>query len=185
MPVRLSEFGKKLFGRAMGQAHFGKLCESLARETQGSLVLLDFSGVQNVNGSWLNAAIAPVLAWCARSEIDLFPILCNFPPNSRDELELVSRLNNQCFLVAARPEDATTSLELVGPLDSNLEATVRVVADRGEVTGAELGRKEASIGPTGWNNRLRELHERRLLSRRNVGRKQVYSPIAREVVRHG
>jgi hypothetical protein len=169
----------------MGQAHFGSLCESLAREAPGSVVLLDFSGVENVNGSWINAAISPLLPWAARPEIELFPILCGFPPGSQDELELVSRLNNQCFPVAARTQDATASVELVGPLDSNLEATIRIVVARREVTGAELGRKEAGIGPTGWNNRLRELHERRLLSRRNIGRKQIYAPIAKEMVRHG
>jgi hypothetical protein len=187
MPVRLSDFGKQLLGRPKGQSHFGRLCETLVHEAPATVVLLDFSDIENVNASWLNAAISPLLPWCARPEIDVFPVLCCFPASARDELELVSRLNNQCFPVAQRVEEATRSVELVGPLESALETTIRVVLERGDVTGADLGRDPESggIGPTGWNNRLRELFERRLLTRRNIGRKQMYSPLAKEMVRHG
>jgi hypothetical protein len=185
--VQMNVFGKRLLGRPLGHQHFGRLCEILAGASRGAAVPIDFEGIENVNGSWLNAAIAPLLQWCARADIDVFPILCTFPPKDRDELELVSELSKQCFAVAERVETATKKVEVVGPLDAALAATLGIVVERGEVTGAELGRDvvDSKIGATTWNNRLRELYERRLLFRRNVGRKQLYSPVAKGFIIHG
>jgi hypothetical protein len=185
--VAMVRLGKRLLGRPLGQKHYGQLCQLLADAVDGKAVYLDFADVESVNGSWINAAIAPLFPWSGRGQIDVFPILCSFPPKDRDELELVCQLNSQCFPLAKEAERASRAVELVGPLDPTLEETLRIVVKRGEVTGADLGRdrEEAGIGPTGWNNRLRELYERRLVFRKNVGRKQLYSAIAKEVVRHG
>jgi hypothetical protein len=150
-------------------------------------VLLDFVGVDGVNASWLNSAISPLFPWSGGGQVDVFPILCNFPTKDRDELELVCQLNGQCFPLAIDVSRASHTVELVGPLDPALEITLQNVVERGEVTGADLGRdvESVGIGPTGWNNRLRELYERRLVFRKNEGRKQLYSAIAKEVARHG
>jgi hypothetical protein len=182
--VQMRGFGASLLGRPLGHQHFGRLCTILAKVSRGSSVSIDFDGVESVNGSWLNAALAPLLPWAARADVDVFPVLCSFPRKDRDELELVSELNKQCFAIAENIETASQTIKVVGPLDHGLTATLRIVVERGEVTGADLGR-DSETGPTTWNNRLRDLYERRLLFRRNVGRKQLYSPIAKEITIDG
>jgi hypothetical protein len=184
-PVKLSPLGTRLLGRPLGQKHFGQLCELLGSMRAGSTVLLDFAGVENVNASWINAAISPLFPWSARNENDVFPLVCNFPAQNRDELELVCTLNDQCIPLGAATNELRL-IELIGPLDPALEETLHLVVQRGQATGADLGRDvDAGIGPTGWNNRLRDLYVRRLVYRTNAGRRQLYSAIAKEVVRNG
>ena len=54
----------------------------------------------------------------------------------------------------------------------------------GEATGAELERREPGgerVKATAWNNRLKDLYEKRLLRRAKRGREQVYTPVVPEV----
>jgi hypothetical protein len=57
----------------------------------------------------------------------------------------------------------------------------------GEITGAELERQfpEETIKATAWNNRLKDLHNMRLLRREKRGREQVYSPVVAEIAFNG
>ena len=63
-------------------------------------------------------------------------------------------------------------------------ATLAVAQEVGEATGAKLAneRKDEGTKATAWNNRLRDLYNKRLLRRRKEGREQIYSPIAKEIV---
>lgn len=187
MLVRLQKIGTRLHGKTAGQAAFARLCEQLYSATPGQVVFLDLAGVRLVNGSWLNSAIAPLLSWASDGENDLYPVMANFPEEWRDELELVGRANGQCFALVEGCEVPIQRLHLVGTLDDALLTTYRSVASLGEATGAELARllPEVGIQPTAWNNRLRELYERRLLLRRTQGRQQVYTPLAKEVTVDG
>ena len=76
---------------------------------------------------------------------------------------------------------------LIGTLDSGQQETLRAVEELGEVTGAELAVKKPATKTSGpaWNNRLRDLHEKRLLRRRKMGREQIYKAIVPEVIIDG
>ena len=64
--------------------------------------------------------------------------------------------------------------------------TLSVVGKDG-VSGAELERRQpdAGIKATAWNNRLKDLYQKRLLHRVKRGREQIYSPVVSEVVIDG
>lgn len=180
------EFGPRLQGKLPGRKDYARLCERLSDAQPGSVVFLDFAGVELVSGSWINTALVPLLAWAADERNDLFPAICNATEDMLEELALVARYTHTCFLVAKGPIPPRRAA-VVGTLDpgqrSTLEALVRLQA----VTGAELERKrpEEEVKATAWNNRLKDLYEKRLLRRERRGREQVYSPVVREITVNG
>ncbi len=179
--VIADKLGEFLQGRPLGNRHFGRLCELVSEARPGDIVLLDFHGVTTVTGSWLNQAIVPFVRWAADERINVFPILLNVDANWLDDLQLVAQWTDSCFLVAKgnMPKAAT----LVGELDSAQKNTLKAVVEEHEVTGAQLERVRNGSGvkATAWNNRLKDLFDRRLIRRQRRGRQQVYGPVVPEI----
>lgn len=183
MHIRMSrEFGKHLQGKLPGKRHFARLCELLSDAEPGSLAYLDFAGVELVTGSWVNAFFVPLFQWAADEQIELFPIICNANEEWLDELTLVADWTRRCFVVA-NGKIPPRHGSLVGPLDPGQRSTLQAVVQLGETTGADLERKRSVEGvkATAWNNRLKDLHGKRLLRRERRGREQVYSPVVEEI----
>jgi hypothetical protein len=182
----VDSFGPQLQGRSLGRKHFARLCELLSDAPPGEIVLLDFSGVELVTGSWINAVLVPFLRWAGEDGNDLYPVVCNTRKEWLEELQLVAEFSQRCYLVASGklPPHAAT---IAGPLDPAQRKTLEAVLASKEVTGAELERQkpDEKIGATAWNNRLRELHDMRLLRREKRGREQVYSPVVEEIAFNG
>jgi len=172
---------------AAGKTHFAEVCRRLASVSAGEVVLLDFRGVDLVTGSWINAMIVPLFRWACAGQTDLFPVLANVREDWRDELELVAEWNHQCYLVCKGRQSPLRRATLVGKLDPAQESTLRAVLKCCPVTGAELERQwtEARVKATAWNNRLRDLHAKRLVRREKKGREQIYSPVAKEITCDG
>lgn len=173
--------GPDLQGRLLGRKHFGQACEILADTPPGEIVAIDFGGVDLVTGSWANEMIVPLYKWASDPRNDLFPILHNLRPRWDEELQLLADWNQQCYLWAKG--DRMGRAKLIGTLDGGLRKTLVAVLRSGEITGAGLDRQlpEEGVGATAWNNRLKDLHTRRLLKRVKRGREQVYSPVVEEV----
>lgn len=168
-----------LQGRPLGRKHYPRLCELLADVPAGDVALLDFSGVEIVTGSWINEALVPLLRWAADERNDIFPVLLNFDPNWLDELQIVAEWTHNCFLVShgsSLPKSAT----LVGSLDVGQKATLLAVVNGEAVTGAGLD-GQGGVRGTAWNNRLKDLYQKRLVRREKRGREQVYSPVIEEI----
>jgi hypothetical protein len=181
-----NHLGTFLQGRPLGKRHYARLCELLSEVPAGGVALLDFARVETVTGSWINAALVPLLRWASDDQNNLFPVLLNFDPKWLDELQLVADWTHNCFLVGrgkALPKSAT----VIGPLDVAQRATLDAVVSGSEVTGAGLERLRPKDGvkATAWNNRLKDLYEKRLIRREKRGREQLYSPIVAEVVLDG
>ncbi len=175
-------FGPSLRGKSPGRRDFARLCDLLCDTTLGTTVHLDFTDIDLVTGSWLNAAFVPLVRWAADARNDLFPLVCNARPDVLEELALVAEWTHCCFLASEGPEPARRAI-LVGSLDHAQRATLEAVLDLGPVTGAELERRGGErIGATAWNNRLKDLHGKRLLRRERRGRERVYSPLVDQIV---
>jgi hypothetical protein len=187
MIVRMrQEFGPRLAGKLPGKRDYARLCELLTEAAPGSVVFLDFAGVEGVSASWINAALVPLLTWAGDERNDLFPAICNAEKGWLDELALVARYTHTCFLVAEGPIPPHHAA-LVGPLDPGQRSTLEALVELQAVTGAELERQrpEEAVKATAWNNRLKDLYEKRLLRRERRGREQVYSPVVQEITANG
>jgi hypothetical protein len=174
---------KELQGRPLGRKHFPRLCELMTDVPSGDVVLLDFAGAEIVTGSWINEALVPLLRWAADERNDIFPVLLNFDPTWLDELQLVAEWTHNCFLVS-RGKSLPKSASLVGSLDVGQRATLVAVVHGAEVTGAALDGRDGIKG-TAWNNRLKDLYQKRLVRREKRGREQVYSPVIAEINLNG
>ncbi|MBX7169275.1 MAG: hypothetical protein K1X74_23280 [Pirellulales bacterium] len=187
MVIAMAEvFGSKLQGRLLGKKHYARLCELLSDVPPGEIVFLDFSGVDLVTGSWVNAMIVPFFRWAADEGNDVFPVICNAQEGWLDDLTLVADWTHQCYLVATGNAPARTAV-LVGSLDPGQRNTLNALLELQEATGAALERlrPDENIKATAWNNRLKDLYDKRLLRRERRGREQVYTPVIAEVVSDG
>jgi hypothetical protein len=186
MRISLGDFGSQLTGRVLGKTHFAKACELLANSPPGEVVILDFERVKRVSGSWLNAMLIPLNQWMADARNNFFPVLLNAQRNWLDDLQMVAEWYHVGFLVAKEGRELRQAT-LVGPLDPAQRATFDAVLEYGEVTGAELERRRRSdnVQATAWNNRLRDLFQKRLIRRRKQGREQIYFPVVKEVSVYG
>jgi hypothetical protein len=172
-----------LQGRPLGRKHYPRLCEVLADIPSGDTAVLDFAGVEIVTGSWINEALVPLLRWAADERNDIFPVFLNFDPAWLDELQMVAEWTHNCFLVA-RGKALPKWANLVGSLDAGQRATLAAVLKGAEVTGAALDGQEG-VKATAWNNRLKDLYQKRLIRREKRGREQIYSPVVAEVILNG
>lgn len=181
--VPMFEYGSHLTTRPKGIRDYGKVCERLAKVRPGEVVLLDFNDVAYVSASWITAMMVPLSRRAAEGVNDFFLLVKNFPEDSLDDLKLVADQNRVPFLMTV----GKSKTRLVGTLDSGQQETLRAVEECGEVTGAELAVKKPAMKTTGpaWNNRLRDLHEKRLLRRRKQGREQIYKAVVPEVIIDG
>jgi hypothetical protein len=189
MEIQLARFldETRFQGQPRGTRHFAKICEALSGVDQGESVYLDFTGADVLTGSWISAALIQLHRWAANPEIELFIVLCNIPHSDfTDELRYVANHARVAFLVA--PGKAPSrSASVVGSLDPGQEETLSAVVKAGQVTGAALERlyPDLAVKATAWNNRLKDLHKKRLLMRSKAGREQVYRPVVPEISCNG
>ncbi len=168
-------------GQPRGTRHFGRVCQALSGVSLGETVLLDFSGVDVLTGSWISAMLLQLVRWGGTPEIELFFVLVGLTAEHLEELRYVSGHAHTVFLVATRAKSPSRAT-LVGQLDPGQRETLAAVIKLGEATGATLEREHPDTKATAWNNRLRDLYERkRILKRRKQGREQIYRPIVPEI----
>ncbi len=168
-------------GQPRGTRHFGRVCQALSGVAPGETVFLDFAGADVLTGSWISAMLLQLMRWGGSPEIELFFVLVGLAPEHVEELRYVSGHAHAVFLVAT-DEESTSRATSVGPLDPGQRETLAAVAKLGEATGAALEREYPETKATAWNNRLRDLYERkRILKRQKQGREQLYRPVVPEI----
>jgi hypothetical protein len=178
--------GKRLLGRTAGKRDFATLCGEIAQAAQGEAVVLDFAGVEVLTGSWANSALVPLYRWASDDDNNVFPLIYGIDREWRDDLRLIAEWNHHCYLLASQKKESPRSAVLIGSLESGQRSTLDAVQTFGEVTGVQLEQDiHDGVQATAWNNRLRDLFNKRLIRRERRGREQVYSRLAQEIVFDG
>lgn len=134
--------------------------------------LVDFHGVELVTASFLKSFLIQHLR-CESAT----PILIGLTDETRYEVDSLLRREGLCALERSS-EKASESYDFLGTLDPALQDALVALSQAGPSTATELHRLHQgrlSISITAWNNRLSELHTRRLVFRERQGRQWVYS----------
>ena len=171
--------GAELRGRTRGRKHYPILAEAFDALPAGRVVELDFENVQHVTASWIVGALFPLYQHAAEPRVDAFPVICAVDRELRDDFELVAEQTGQPY-VDWCPRTKSNA-RLIGSLDTAERETLAAVARAGTATGADLAKSDGGVSATGWNNRLREVHRKRLLRRKTEGRRQIYSIVFPEL----
>jgi hypothetical protein len=178
--------GKRLLGRTAGKRDFAMLCGEMAHAAQGEPIVLDFAGVEVLTGSWANSALVPLYKWASSDDNNVFPLIYGIEREWLDDLRLIAEWNHHCYLLVSQKKESPRSAMLLGTLEPGQRATLEAVQRFGEVTGVQLKQDiHDGVEATAWNNRLRDLFDKRLIRREKRGREQVYSSLAKEIVFDG
>jgi hypothetical protein len=174
----------------------GRLRNGIVRNISESnilapLVVFDFDGIESASASFLKALVFGLLpgAGSGRAEdgpsVEAFPVVVGLSPLIREELVDYVELAGAVAVEAEATDlkgDELLRARLVGKLDDALKSTLRALLKKGAATATELHAEAGvAISITAWNNRLSDLHSKRLARRRRNGKQWVYEPIAREL----
>jgi hypothetical protein len=168
----------------------------------GALILLDFSGIDIVNGSYIKSTALWLLT-CGQLSAsnsgvlsaprhrgdprpcDLYVIVAGLSPDVTIEFQDFFKPRRLPLLAARHLKSGLIEeAALLGHLDPILTITLKAALRRGPVTAPDLHRAfpDGDVTVTAWNNRLNELHALRLLRRIRAGRAWKYEPIVKRIV---
>jgi len=189
------------FGWTAAEQHLRQLERDLAAgaiDGFGVVVVLDFSGIEAVSASYVKRSLLWLLSSgerFARGEqndadlpraLNIFPVVCGLTDEVRSEIKLVlEHQRRSCLESIEINQDMIGRARLLGSLDPALRATLMRVVAAGETTAAHLFERSQEGGPlgvTGWNNRLADLYEKRLVRRRKQGRFWLVSSLTKELL---
>jgi len=194
----------KAVGATLGEKHIAALRKAIADGTlaDGTLVILDFEGIETTNGSYLRATALWLLR-CGQLSIRPDDMLVGSnDPNSLRPCDVYCALANVEGEVAqevedffiSRPipiligrklaDDQIVSATLTGNLEPVLKKTLSIVSQSGAVSASDLHTrfKTEGISVTAWNNRLADLCALRLIRRQRQGKQWIYEPLTKEIV---
>jgi len=188
-----------LLGATRGQQTIGPLLAQIShRPNEELIVVLDFTGVEAANASFLKAT-AFHLFLCGRlfansssrpvtnesefspKPFNVFPVFANLGPDVADEMTEVFQGRGFPFVEALSwSDDLLNQMRVRGHIEPAMREAILVLDGKKDVTATELSRgtQSPSIAPTAWNNRLADLNLNRLARRRRQGKHWHYSLIA-------
>ena len=191
-------------GASLAERHMESVQKAVADNAiaPGSLILLDFSGIDIVNGSYIKGTALWLLTcgWLSASNAgalsaprhradprpcDLYVSVAGLSPDVTTEFQDFFKARRLPLLAARHLKSGLIEeAELLGHLDPILTITLKAALRRGPVTAPDLHRSfpDGDVTVTAWNNRLNELHALRLLRRIRAGRAWKYEPIAKKIV---
>ncbi|MEQ1749932.1 MAG: hypothetical protein ABL974_10945 [Prosthecobacter sp.] len=192
------------FGATRAQADMEGILEAIRSQTGPVQVMLDYNGIEAVNGSYVRASVAwltrcgiatragepqpktpPLDPW----EIRALPLRAVFVANLsgevREEIDLYFKKERlPCLEAISWNGDQVDRVRQLGHLDQQLiRALDCLVSLKNDVVAEDLWKAfpDDRIGLTAWNNRLSELYQRHMVSRAKDGKFWRYSLAFKEV----
>lgn len=190
-------------GASLGEQHMSVIAKSIAEASlrPGSLVVLDFSGFEAVNASYIKSTAFWLLTCgqlSTRSEArfsprhdadprpyDVYVCVTGLGRDLLDEFQEFLEPRGVPLLNASRIEAGEVEeARLLGHLDSALLQTLKALSDQGRATAPELfnANPKEGVTVTAWNNRLNDLNALRLVRRFRAGRAWEYEAIAEKIL---
>lgn len=174
----LQNGSKDLVTRASGQVLRERVERDIAKEEDGEVIALDFSGVGVIDYSCADEFIAKLISRLLSGEYgEKYIILTGMSENQKENIEVALERKG----LAIMAEMGNGRKILLGSLHNYLKETLELILKKGKITAKELSeilRIEANTSGT----RLLNLHKKRLVKRTdeiiNGGRVWVYEKIS-------
>lgn len=198
-PILIRPRGPLALGATLGQDLMAKVNPDLnSAEQEDCALILDLEETAAINASFLKATVFWAFR-CGRAEackeratsaepwairpLRLFPMVSNCTGEVKEEVdEFFCGRGFPILNLGGKVADDPGSISILGTLDPVLERTLGLLNSTGEGTAADLAaRSSDKITINGWNNRLADLHQLRLATRRREGKFWVYLPVKKEV----
>lgn len=197
-----------LWGASLANQHlltiWNKVKSSARASASSNHVVLDFKDIQAANVSYIKGTflwllqngmsyakrkVSPPLpeSTIAPPSLDITPFIANPNTEILAEVDEVLSRHGLPYLVALEySSEEVLSATVSANLDDILMRTLLYISEEGGAMASQLHAKyeDEGISVTGWNNRMAELFELRLLSRSKSGRSLIYKSIVKEI-RHG
>lgn len=181
------------FGASRAQADMEGILEAIRSVGEPAQVILDYSGIEAVNGSYVRATVAwltrcgitartgePQLKVSSGDPWEVCPLplrsifVAKLSDEVREEIDLYFKKERlPCLEAVSWNKSQVVRARLYGHLDAQLVRAVECLLALGkEVVAEELwkGFPDDRIGLTAWNNRLSELYQRHMVSRTKEGK---------------
>jgi hypothetical protein len=157
----LGNGSKDLVTRPSGQSIRERIEKDLEKETEGSVVALDFSKIGVIDYSCADEVVAKLVSRLLSSEYgDKYLLLTGLNENQRENIEVA--LERKDLPVIAVMRDGTRTV--LGNLNNYLKDTLDLVAKKKRVTSKDLaGARKLEANTSG--TRLLNLHKKRLVRR--------------------
>ncbi|MDB6027267.1 MAG: uncharacterized protein JWM68_3490 [Verrucomicrobiales bacterium] len=168
----------------------------------GSLIVLNFDGIEHVNGSFIKATAlwvfisgqlsthkhADEFSPKAESDprpYDIFPCVIGLSPEVQKEFQEFLKPRRVPVLFGKKLTGNVLEESIVlGGLDPMLRNTLTTITQNPGATAPELHRtfSNQDVTVTAWNNRLNDLHALRLVQRVRVGRVWKYQSLTGKII---
>ena len=189
------------FGATLAEQHLAKAVRAFTEGAvaPGSLIMLDFTGIKAVNGSYIKGTALWMLTcgklFASNSDLpatprhitdarplDIYPCVTGLTAEVEAEFQEFFKPRGLPLLFARRVsrvgvEDAV----LLGHLDPALKFTLNALTKLQKATAPQLHERfpDERITVTAWNNRLNDLYALRLVRRIRAGRSWEYETLTK------
>ena len=192
---------KQATGATLGQEHLRELRDSLVSRGEDEAVawepvILDYSGIEHINGSYFRATYIWLFNCGRRWVLDMgaeegndpwreiplpvVPFVAHLGEESRAEISLyLPAIEAPCLEALEWSEQKVTRAKVLKRVEPTLFRTLQFLATKYPTTAGELCEAHQSerVNLTAWNNRLVELHRSLLATREKRGRYWLYRPV--------
>lgn len=187
MDIRIADIANEKYvgGAIHGASALAHLVNAVGSCSDVDVVYLDFAGIEIATASYLREAVIGFRDYCRSHRQHLYPVVANANDIVLGELDLLLRDRRDAIVACKKLRNSVPrEARVIGRLDEKQALTLRFALDMREVDAPSLAAGNfdgASIGVTGWNNRLAALASKGLLIETIRGRCKYYRPVMEEM----
>ena len=166
-----------LVTRSTGQTIRDKIERDIAKEKDGAVIAIDFSGIGVIDYSCADEIVAKLISRLLSGEYgDKYIVLTGLNENQKENIEVALERKDLAVIAEIKGNRKV----LIGSLNNYLVETLNLIFEKGSVTAGDLSdRLKLPANTSG--TRLLNLHKKRLVKRvperRNDGTVWVYEKI--------
>tara|TARA_B000000460_G_scaffold223805_1_gene177090 strand:- start:5977 stop:6552 length:576 start_codon:yes stop_codon:yes gene_type:complete len=166
-----------LAGSLKGQTTRVKLCERVKSCGKGTVLYLNFSGVEVSTGSFLREAVFELRDELRKPRYDGYLIVANATEFVFEDIELLVEKRRD-VLVLCDLLETPSNYRILGELEAKQQATFDLLCEVGEGDAkAMLKHTDEDVSRTAWSNRLSSLSQLGLIIEEQRGRLKWYRPL--------